>query len=115
MKFPSIESVAAALRHANSDIDRRDVEREQKADPDYSGVDVRLQVYDSGEFAIRVCDSSYDQDHRGYWGAGTLDGKRFDSRGMARELLEQCKEQHATARFEESQLRKTMRAEGIRF
>src|SRR5690606_813072 len=34
--------------------------------------DVRLQVYEDGDWAIRFGDSSYDQDHRGFWGASIV-------------------------------------------
>lgn len=101
MRFPSIKAVAAELRDANARVDRKDIEQARKLNPDDSGLDVRLQVYPDGSWALRTGDSSYDQDHRGYWGSGTLDGKRFDSEGMAKELLEQCKEQHATDQPEE--------------
>lgn len=37
-------------------------------------VDVRLQVYESGEWALRFGDPQYDQDHRGFWGSGVLAG-----------------------------------------
>ena len=88
MKFPSIADVANALRDVNRDLDPRDF-------PDDEWCDVRLQVYPNGDWAIRVGDSSYDLDHRGYWGCGSLNGRRFNSADMARDLIEQAKEQKA--------------------
>lgn len=82
-KFPSIPTVAKALREANTHV----LDGE---------MDVRLQVFEDGQWALRTGDSQYDQDHRGYWGSGILDGKRFNSENLARDLLNQAKEQHAT-------------------
>jgi hypothetical protein len=93
VKFPSIAAVAAALRAENRSLapyctGHRDPD-------DDRSVDIRLQVYPNGSWAIRVGDASYDLDHHGYWGASSLDGRRFDSRSLAKDLLEQAKEQHA--------------------
>lgn len=87
VKFPSIARVAAELRAVNATLDPADFAEE--------GCDVRLQVYPDGDWAIRVGDSSYDLDHRGYWGASCLDGRRFDSTDLARDLIDQAREQYA--------------------
>jgi hypothetical protein len=89
MRFPNIDDVAHDLREVNNNV-RHD-------DPDEEGIDVRLQVYPGGSWAIRSGDSSYDQDHRGYWGAGSVpgNGRRFSARELARELIEQAREQYA--------------------
>lgn len=87
-RFPSIASVAAELRAVNATLDAADF-------PDDESCDIRLQVYPDGDWAIRVGDSSYDLDHRGYWGCGSLDGRRFDSADLARDLLDQAREQYA--------------------
>jgi len=44
-----------------------------------------------------VGDSSYDQDHSGFWGAGSVPGgkRRFNSTRLAEELIDQAREQHA--------------------
>lgn len=85
-KFPSIESVATELRGINANVEGE--------------CDVRLQVWPDGEWAVRWGPSDYDQDHRGYWGASSVPGvnrkgqvSRFDSRAVARDLIEQAKEQ----------------------
>jgi hypothetical protein len=57
--------------------------------------DVRLQVYDTGEWAIRYGSSDFDLDHRGRWGASSVPGnsKRFNSRDTAKDLISQVNEQ----------------------
>ena len=35
-------------------------------------MEVRLQVYPDGVWAIRYGDSGYDSDHHGYWGASDM-------------------------------------------
>lgn len=84
MKFPSIKDVAARLREVN---------RDAWAD----ACDVRLQVYPEGVWAVRSGDSGYDLDHHGYWGSSSVPGllKRFNSRDVARDLIEQCREHYA--------------------
>lgn len=81
VKFPTITEVARELRAINDEMDGE--------------ADVRLQVYDNGRWAVRWGDASYDQDHRGYWGAGSVPGrrKRFDSMGEARRLINEAKDQ----------------------
>lgn len=86
MRFPKIDDVAAELRSINKSYD---------ADED--GIDVRLQVYPDGDWAVRWGLSDYDQDHRGYWGSSSVPGsnRRFDSKDVARDLIDQAKEEHA--------------------
>lgn len=83
--FPSIEAVAAELRELNQAL----------AHPDGGPGEVRLQVYPNGAWAIRTGDPGYDIDHHGYWGATELDGSRVNCRDVARDLIDQCREQHA--------------------
>ena len=92
-RFPSIKAIACAVADANREAKgyRADFLRD---DPEWT-MDVRLQVYPDGDWALHTGDSSYDQDHRGYWGASSLDGRRIDSRGVAKDLLDQCREMHA--------------------
>jgi hypothetical protein len=83
-KFPSIKDVAAELRELNENVEGE--------------CDVRLQVYEGGKWCIRYGDSSYDQDHRGAFGAscipGVVNGKavRFNSEVIAKDLLRQVRE-----------------------
>lgn len=89
MRFPKIDEVAAELRAINK--------QESAPDGDDGGIDVRLQVYPDGNWAVRWGSSDYDQDHRGYWGASSVpgDNRRFDSKATARDLIDQAKDHRA--------------------
>lgn len=89
MRFPKIDEVASELRAINK--------QQSAPDGDDGGIDVRLQVYPDGDWAVRGGLSDYDQDHRGYWGASSVpgDNRRFDSKALARDLIDQAKEHHA--------------------
>jgi len=86
LRFPSIAAVAAELRAINANVEGE--------------CDVRLQVWDDGQWCIRFGLSDYDPDHRGYWGASAVPGvggkdmqpRRFNSRAVAQELIEQARE-----------------------
>ncbi len=90
MRFPTISDVAAELRNINK----------QTLEPDDAdeGIDVRLQVYPDGQWAVRWGSSDYDQDHRGFWGAASVPGnnRRFSSTDVARDLIDQAREHKAT-------------------
>ena len=87
--WPSVAAVAEELRGVNANVEGE--------------CDVRLQVHDGEPLSwrIRYGDASYDQDHRGSWGAGSVPGvvrgrtSRFDSVALAKDLLEQAKDMHA--------------------
>jgi hypothetical protein len=89
MRFPKIDDVATELRAINK--------QQSAPDGDDGGIDVRLQVYPDGDWAVRWGSSDYDQDHRGYWGASSVpgDNRRFDSKDLARDLIDQAKEHFA--------------------
>lgn len=92
MRFPSIAAVARELRAVNAETyDTAGVAEDEQS------IDVRLQVYPDGTWAIRWGDSSYDLDHRGYWGASSVpgNGRRFRSEEVARDLIEQARDHHA--------------------
>ena len=80
MRFPKISDVARELRDLNKEAD--------------SEMDVRLQVYPNGDWAVRWGDPSYDQDHRGYWGSSSIPGnnRRFNSEDTARGLISEAKD-----------------------
>lgn len=86
MRFPSIKEVAQELSDINANVEGE--------------TDIRLQIYEDGKWVIRVGDSSYDLDHRGYWGSSFLPGvvngkvRRFNSRETAKELLDQARSNH---------------------
>jgi len=92
VRFPSIASVVSELREVRDGLGRGDDQE----------VDVRLQVYDESGWgwAIRVGSSDYDLDHRGYWGASSLSrqDKIKTLREIARDLIDQAKEQEASVR-----------------
>lgn len=61
-------------------------------------IDVRLQVAeDLCSYSLHSGDSSYDQDHRGYWGSGSVGQNMsfFACKGLAVELCEQVADNHA--------------------
>ena len=95
VKFPSIETVAAAQRQSNASLDYP----EMQPDPgeDEVSFDVRLLVWPDGEWTLHTGDSQYDQDHRGFWGASSLPGagKRFNSVELARDLVSQARDMEA--------------------
>jgi len=79
MIFPTINEVCEALANVQSSIER-------------GGCDVRLQVISNGDWAVHSGDASYDIDHRGYWGASSInkrDSKR-NRRAIAADLIEQA-------------------------
>lgn len=90
MRFPTINDVATELRAINKD----------PLEPDDAdeGIDVRLQVYPDGQWAVHSGSPDYDQDHRGFWGSSSVPGgnRRFDSKDVARDLIEQAREHKAT-------------------
>lgn len=88
IKWPSLRDVARELTRINREVETEDREG------DGDGVDVRLNVRDDGTWSVLWGLSDYDQDHRGYWGASSVPGnrRRFRSRDVARELLDQAKE-----------------------
>lgn len=88
MKWPSIRELSEALRDVNANVEGE--------------CDVRLQVYEDGQWRLRWGDASYDIDHSGFWGAsgvpGVVGGKvqRFNARDVARDLIEQAKDHEAS-------------------
>ena len=95
-KFPSVASVRAALvlekRSLRKHFSRADLLEEEG---ECAGTDVRLQVRESGAWAIHTGASDYDQDHRGYWGCAFLSYDRENLTDTARDLLEQAKDHAA--------------------
>jgi len=78
IEFPSVEDVAAVLLRVKRAID--------------DACDVRLQVYEDGQWAIRFGLADYDQDHRGFWGASSIDpNDEYDTlTAVAAELIDQA-------------------------
>ncbi len=67
MRFPSVRNVTDVLVKEQRSIPWKDVQGEP--------VDVRLQVFENGQWAIHVGLSDYDTDHRGYWGSASIQKK----------------------------------------
>jgi dihydroxyacetone kinase len=86
VKFPRICDVAAALKEVRESMDEGQTD-----------LDIRLQVYRTAVWAIRVGDSGYDADHLGYWGASAIDRKTSIKTitSIAKDLLEQAKEAYS--------------------
>lgn len=84
MRFPSIADVATNLREINREVDSDD-----------DGVDVRLCVDNDGTWTVRWGLVDYDPEHSLMCGASSVPGsnRRFNSRDVAKDLIEQCKEQ----------------------
>ena len=70
---------------------------------DDEGLDVRLNVQEGSGWCVNIGSSDYDQDHRGFWGAGSLgaDCSRGACEDLAADLLEQVAEDIATREAEE--------------
>ncbi len=92
MRWPRISDIVRDLRQINN--------LRLEYPDDQEGIDVRLQVYEDSAWAIHVGDASYDTDHHGYWGAATVPGnsERFDATSVAKDLIDQAKEDYATSR-----------------
>lgn len=93
--FPSIASLRSALVNEQKTL-RRLCSKEDLCDlydrDQAPGADLRLQVNASGWY-VHTGPSDYDQDHRGAWGASFLPYGRANFRDIARDLIEQAKDQ----------------------
>lgn len=85
LSFPHVDEVTRALANVRKVIDGE--------------CDVRLQVYEDGDWAIRYGLSDYDQDHQGYWGASSIDADTSDEalRYTAIDLIDEAEEQYSAA------------------
>lgn len=95
--WPTVDEILEVLSEIPGDIDvDEEHDPEQCGDPSR---DVRLQVYPGphGDWHIREGDSSYDQDHRGFWGASSVSSGDSDEtlREIAADLLDQAQDSHA--------------------
>jgi hypothetical protein len=91
--MPSLELLIAVLKEL--------VPTELRfVDAGVGDLDVRLQVFASagpdytGSWTLHFGDPSYDQDHRGYWGAGTCTRDMTDSDYaiLDQDLIDQAEE-----------------------
>lgn len=85
-KMPEVHDVTAALVSALSDL--------KSYGPEITEMDVRLQVIpsESMDWYIRTGDAQYDTDHRGAWGASSIDTTyTIDQlREVAKDLISQA-------------------------
>ena len=98
MKFPNIDWVAEKVmdyRDYLKTLDPKDIEDEEGN----IGGDIRLQVRklensNESSWSVHTGDSSYDQDHRGEWGANfvLVNATDAECREIAKDLIEQAKE-----------------------
>ncbi len=95
MRWPSIRHVRALLAIRWRSL--RTMNRADLVEPgeDSASTDVRLQVWDDGTWNVHTGDASYDQDHRGFWGASCLSYDRQDLEALARDLIEQARDHHS--------------------
>jgi hypothetical protein len=91
--FPTIPELVSDLKRRWQFI-RRNWERKELKErgEDFAGTDVRLRVY-NGNWYVYTGSSDYDQDHRGAWGASCLSYDRQNLTDLARDLIEQAKDQ----------------------
>lgn len=85
---------------------RRDARRSARAHADDDMIDVRLQVltdvhtsrHQPGTgWTLHSGDASYDTDHRGYWGSGSVTAQDTNRalRELARDLIQQAQDDEA--------------------
>jgi len=74
-------------------------DREDRDDPDATDVRLQVRTWRGNDWAVRTGDSSYDQDHRGFWGAGRIAPYDTDHciGETANDLVEQALEHAATS------------------
>jgi len=87
--FPTSTEIAVALKRV----------RDNFTDAENAECEVRLQVYSSGDWAVRWGLSDYDLDHNGYWGSSYVSHDDTDKaiQDTADYLRDQCIEAAAMA------------------
>lgn len=91
MRFPSIKTIRKELTFKYWSMrcnQRRDF---VVSGSDDATMDIRLNVHSDGSWIILSGDSSYDQNHQGYWGASCLSWERQNLEKVAKSLIEQVK------------------------
>jgi hypothetical protein len=90
--YPTLADLTKDLRA------ERDAARNPWNCADPEGYDIRLQVVPGEGWSTHCGDPSYDQDHRGYWGAGMIRASMTvkEVRDLARDLLDQARDMQAT-------------------
>jgi hypothetical protein len=70
------------------------------SDQEEDTIDVRLQVHDNGDWYLHAGDSSFDTDHRGYWGSSSISVGETQTtlQQIASQLLNEVKDSIAQSR-----------------
>ena len=94
--FPTISELVSELKDQWKWL-RKDCSEDdlKEKGSDFCGTDVRLRVHD-GSWYVYTGSSDYDQDHRGAWGASSLSYGRQNLTDLARDLIEQAKDDYAS-------------------
>lgn len=86
--YPSIRELARAIRHAREWAAVACTEEETEG-----YIDIRLQVVEGEGWELHTGDAQYDTDHRGSWGATTINPwARENTYEIARDLINQARE-----------------------
>ena len=84
--FPTVAEVASALENVKMWLS--DVEPDEEGD---AYIDVRLQVTEDGGWDVLSGDASYDNDHNGFWGSGSV-SEGTDCEELAAELIDEAQD-----------------------
>lgn len=86
--WPDVAEIAEELREINE-------EAEAEEDSELGGVEVHLQVMDSGSWKLHEGSSQYLTDHDGYFGYGIVPGggEDFDAEAVAQQMLDEAMEE----------------------
>lgn len=96
--WPTVDDVAQELHQIANAFDWDHLVR-TTGDTD---VDVRLQVREDGSWDVRSGDASYDTDHRGFWGSGSLSNDT-NFKTLAADLIDQAEDDRDGADIERSE------------
>lgn len=88
--FPTVEDMLPFLLSLPARVEPGMVE----SDNDTPSIDVRLQVWPSGQWTMHSGDACYDADHAGFWGAScvTADDTTESLRETAKQLRDDAME-----------------------
>ena len=90
-----VDEVVAELKDIRDDMAVTPSEDGIESEDDF--MDVRLQVLDDGSWMLHTGDASYDTDHHGSWGAGTMTALDTDEEllTLAQDLISQADDMKA--------------------
>lgn len=91
MTFPSVKEVVAELRPIKLEANRLRKEAGEEGCPEDFYIEVRLQVWENGDWNVHSGDPSCDDDHTGFWGMDSV-GPDSDLREIARGMIEEVKD-----------------------